>query len=202
MLAEGSNTSPVGTLRAVRYRLEELSLNVPVKVDIRGRNVEVDKAWRLNDYRRPFHSPRTPSRIWIDEVALGVGQESEQLDRISVVTFDRSALREGATISLSYGTSFEDRTELPEKLSPGWNQVKEEGDEETTRIQISCVLASVVLLNASLIEVARAQTPDPGIPGSLAVTGEEYNLWQYCIYSDRLSWLRSSCWRRCTIRRG
>ena len=62
LLAEGSNTSPVGTLRAVRYRLEELSLKVPVKVDIRGRNVEADKAWRLIDYRRPFHCSRTPSR--------------------------------------------------------------------------------------------------------------------------------------------
>ena len=60
----------------------------------------------------------------------------------------------------------------------------------------------LVLLNAGLVEVARAQTPDPGVPGPLAVTREEYNLWRYCIYSNRLPWLRSSCWRRCIIRRG
>jgi hypothetical protein len=119
LLAEGSNTSPVGVLRVARYRLEELSLNVPLQVDIRGRKVEVDKAWRLTIIGGPFTVRALPPVIWIDEVALGVGQESEQLDRISVVTFDRSALREGATISLSYGTSFEDRTELPEKLSLG-----------------------------------------------------------------------------------
>src|ERR1044072_9423022 len=44
LLAEGSNTSPVGVLRVASYRLEELSLDVPLKVDIRGRKVEVDKA--------------------------------------------------------------------------------------------------------------------------------------------------------------
>jgi len=119
LLAEGSNTSPVGVLRVASYRLEELSLDVPLKVDIRGRKVEVDKAWRLTVSGGPFTVRALPPVIWIDDVALGVGQESEQLDRISVVTFDRSALREGATISLSYGTSFEDRTELPEKLSLG-----------------------------------------------------------------------------------
>ena len=119
LLAEGSNTSPVGFLRVARYRLEELSLNVPLKVDIRGRKVEVDRAWRLTITGGPFAVRALPPIIWIDKVALGIGQESEQLDRISVVTFDRSALREGATISLSYGASFEDRTELPEKLSLG-----------------------------------------------------------------------------------
>ena len=37
------------------------------------------------------------------------------------------------------------------------------------------VFALTVLLNVSLVEVARAQTPDPGVPGPLAVTRVEYN---------------------------
>lgn len=119
LLAEGSNTSPVGLLKVVRYRLEELSLATPLKVDIRGKQVEVDRAWRLTITGGPFAVRALPPVIWVDKLALGIGQESEQLDHISVVTFDRSSLREGATISLSYGTSFEDRTELPEKLRLG-----------------------------------------------------------------------------------
>jgi hypothetical protein len=117
LISEGSNTSPSGTLKVVRYRLEELSLAAPLKVDIRGRQVETDKAWRLTITGGPFAVRALPAVIWVDKVAIGVGQESEQLDEIRVVTFDRSSLREGGTISLSYGTSFEERTELPEKLS-------------------------------------------------------------------------------------
>jgi hypothetical protein len=55
--------------------------------------------------------------IWIDNVLLGYGVESVDLKKITVITFDRSLLRDGAPIALSYGENDPARTELPERLA-------------------------------------------------------------------------------------
>jgi hypothetical protein len=59
-----------------------------------------------------------PPVIWIDDTAVGYGVENEDLNTITVVTFDPSLLREGATIFLSYGDKEDktDRVAVPEKL--------------------------------------------------------------------------------------
>src|SRR5439155_18212163 len=108
---------PVGQFKLLTYRAEELSLPGPVTVQIGGRNVEVDKAYRLTVNGGPFPVRALPAVIWVDDTILGTGIENEQLTEITVITFDRSLLREGGTIGFSYGESKEGRTTLPEKLN-------------------------------------------------------------------------------------
>jgi hypothetical protein len=117
VLSEGRNTQPVGALKLLTYRVEELSLPRTVTVDIAGKAVQVDKAWRVTITGGPFPVRALPPVIWIDDVAIGSGAENENLSEISVITFDRSTLREGAAIALSYGENKESRNELPERLS-------------------------------------------------------------------------------------
>jgi len=117
LLSEGRNSQPTGPLKLTKYRVEELSLPQSARVEIRGRTVEVDKAWRVTVIGGPFQVRALPPVIWIDDLPLGYGAENEQLSEISTITFDRSLLREGATISLSYGESKNARMELPEKLT-------------------------------------------------------------------------------------
>lgn len=117
LLGEGHNTKPVGPLKLTSYRVEELSLPQAATVELRGKAVKVDKAWRVTVSGGPFQVRALPPVIWIDDVPLGYGVENERLSEISVITFDRSLLREGGAIALSYGESKEARTELPEKLS-------------------------------------------------------------------------------------
>jgi hypothetical protein len=117
LLSEGRNNQPTGPLKLTRYRVEELSLPQRVSVELRGKTVEVDKAWRVTIIGGPFPVRALPPVIWVDDFQLGYGAENEQLSEISTVIFDRSLLREGATISLSYGEDKSARMELPEKLS-------------------------------------------------------------------------------------
>lgn len=117
LLGEGRNTQPVGPLKLTKYRVEELSLEQSIKVELGGRTVQVDKAWRVTVVGGPFPVRALPPVIWIDDVPLGYAAENERLSEISVITFDRSLLRQGAAIALSYGDSKDARMELPEKLS-------------------------------------------------------------------------------------
>jgi hypothetical protein len=117
LISQGRNTRPVGPLKLVSYRLDELTLPQSVTVEINGKAAEVNKAWRLTITGGPFPVRALPPVIWIDDVPLGTGVENERLTEISVITFDRSLLREGGAISLSYGENKETRVELPEKLS-------------------------------------------------------------------------------------
>lgn len=117
ILSEGRNTQPVGPLKLTRYRVEELSLPQSIKVELGGRAAQVDKAWRVTIIGGPFQVRALPPVIWVDDVPLGYAAENEQLSEISAITFDRSLLREGAAIALSYGENKDARMELPEKLS-------------------------------------------------------------------------------------
>ena len=117
LLSEGRNSQPIGPLKLIKYRVEELSLPQSVRVEIGGKTAVVDKAWRVTIIGGPFPVRALPPVIWIDDLPLGYGAENEQLSEISIITFDRSLLREGAAIALSYGESKDARTELPEKLT-------------------------------------------------------------------------------------
>ena len=117
LISKGRNTQAAGPLKLMTYRLEELSLPQNVTVQIGQKAVEVNKAWRLTIVGGPFPVRALPPVIWIDDVVLGTGAENERLTEISVITFDRSLLREGGAIALSYGENKEARMEVPEKLS-------------------------------------------------------------------------------------
>ena len=121
VVGEGTNTKAVGPFKARSFRVEEVSLPRPTRVEVGGREVEVTKAYRVTIVGGPFPVRALPAVVWVDDVAVGYGVESEDLTEITAVTFDASVLREGASLYLSYGSKEdkEDRTRLPERLTLG-----------------------------------------------------------------------------------
>ena len=120
VLAKGKNDQPAGELKLRSYMVEEVSLARPMQVEISGLKTEVSRGWRLTITGGPFVVRAMPAMVWIDNVLLGYGVESTDLQKISVITFERSLLRDGAAISISYGEDDPARTELPERLAlPG-----------------------------------------------------------------------------------
>ena len=119
VLGEGANANAVGPFKARTFRVEEVSLPRPVRAEVAGRDTEVTKAYRLTIIGGPFPVRALPAVVWVDDVAVGYGVESEDLTEITAVTFDASVLREGASLYLSYGSKEdkEDRTRLPERLT-------------------------------------------------------------------------------------
>ncbi|MCA1565264.1 MAG: hypothetical protein LC803_06460 [Acidobacteria bacterium] len=118
VLGEGSNARAVGQHKVASYRVEEVTLPRMQDVKIKGETRSVGKAFRLTIKGGPFPVRAMPAVIWLDETAIGYGIENEDLNEITVITYDESTLTEGATIYLSYGDkqNKEDRTALPEKL--------------------------------------------------------------------------------------
>ncbi|HEX8151002.1 MAG TPA: hypothetical protein VF591_27715 [Pyrinomonadaceae bacterium] len=124
VIAESNAPAPAGRLKVKNYRVEELTLPAPVSAEVGGRRVEVSRAFRVTVTGGPFPVRALPAVVWIDDVAVGYGVESEDLDAITAVTFDASLLRDGATLYVSYGDkeNKEDRTALPERLKLGANK--------------------------------------------------------------------------------
>jgi hypothetical protein len=118
VIGESDAPRPAGQLKVRNYRVEEVALPQLMTVKVGERRVEVKTAFRVIVTGGPFPVRALPPVIWIDDTAVGYGVESENLDEITAVTFDRSLLREGATLYLSYGDkqNKENRTALPEKL--------------------------------------------------------------------------------------
>ncbi len=117
LVSQGKNQEPVGELELKTYLLEELQLARPVRAEIAGQSREVNRGWRLTVIGGPFTVRAMPAMIWIAGKLAGYGVESTDLQKISVVIFDRSLLQEGAVIALSYGERDPLRTELPERLT-------------------------------------------------------------------------------------
>lgn len=115
---EGTNTKATGKYKLAKYRVEEVALPQTMEVEIGGQKVQANQAFRVTLIGGPFPVRAMPAVVWIDDEAIGYGVESEDLDSITVVTFDSSVLRDGATIYLSYGDKKDkkDREALPEKL--------------------------------------------------------------------------------------
>ena len=124
VIAESDAPRAAGKFKVKNYRVEELTLPEAVSLEVKGKRVETSRAFRVTVTGGPFPVRALPAVVWIDDVAVGYGVESEDLDAITAVTFDESLVREGATISLSYGDkeNKQDRTALPEKLKLGANK--------------------------------------------------------------------------------
>ena len=121
VIAESDAPRAAGKFKVKNYRVEELTLPEAVTVEVGGKRAEVSRAFRVTVTGGPFPVRALPAVVWIDDVAVGFGIESEDLDAITAVTFDASLLREGATVYVSYGDKEkkEGRTALPEKLKLG-----------------------------------------------------------------------------------
>jgi hypothetical protein len=107
------------------YRVEEVRLPRNLTVEIQGRQLAVDKAWRVTVKGGPFPVRAMPAVIWIDDQIVGNGIENETLTQITAITFDGSLIREGAEVSLSYGEDKDARVRLSPRL-----QIKREGGNQ------------------------------------------------------------------------
>jgi hypothetical protein len=121
VLGEGTNTRAVGHHKLKSYRVEEVTLPRMKEVKIKNETRSVGRAFRLTITGESFPVRAMPAVIWVDDTAIGYGIESEDLTEITVITYDEAALKDGATIYLSYGDkkNKEDRSALPEKLTLG-----------------------------------------------------------------------------------
>ncbi|HYY42593.1 MAG TPA: hypothetical protein VE775_07645 [Pyrinomonadaceae bacterium] len=121
VVAQGSNTTSKVVAKGISlrsYRVEEVTLPHIAEVEVQGQRIPVTKAFRVTLTGGPFPVRALPAVIWLDDVAIGYGIENEDLSEITVVTYDASMLRNGASIYLSYGNKEQkkDRTALAEKL--------------------------------------------------------------------------------------
>ena len=98
------------------YRVEEIKLPRQLNVELHGQQVAVEKAWRVTVQGGPFAVRAMPAVIWIDDQIVGNGIENETLSQITAITFDGSLVREGGTVSLSYGEDKEGRVRIPQRL--------------------------------------------------------------------------------------
>ena len=123
LLAETKTTGPTGNLKLTGYRVEEVPLSQTVSTQIRGQQVNANKAWRVTVTGGPFPVRDMPAVIWIDDQIVGYGIENETLSQITAVTFDDSVIHDGAVVSLSYGEDKAGRTRISQKLQlKGGNQ--------------------------------------------------------------------------------
>jgi hypothetical protein len=118
VVGRGENATPRGQLKLRSYRVEEVTLPRIAEVEVRGRRMSVSRAFRVTITGGPFDVRAMPAVVWVDDVAVGYGIESEDLSEITAVTYDEELLRDGATLYLSYGDkeNKEGRAALPEKL--------------------------------------------------------------------------------------
>lgn len=125
LLSETRTTRPSGDLKLTGYRVEEVQLPRSLTTEVRGQRVVVDRAWRVTITGGPFPVRAMPAVIWIDDQIVGYSIENETLSQVTAITFDDSLIREGATISLSYGENKEGRVRLSQRL-----QLKREGGNQ------------------------------------------------------------------------
>jgi hypothetical protein len=105
------------------YYVDEIRLPKPISVTKEGKTTSVDKVYRLTVTGEQFPVRALIPVIWIDGTAYSGAQESEDLTSLSILLFDRAALKDGATLAVGYGEEQKDMlSTLPEKLQLGKNR--------------------------------------------------------------------------------
>ena len=125
LLAETKLAGPGSELKLTGYRVEEVALPRSVSAEVRGQQVDVNKAWRVTVTGGPFPVRAMPAVIWLDDQIVGYGIENESLSQITAVTFDDSLIRDGGTVSVSYGENKEGRIRISQKI-----QLKPQGGNQ------------------------------------------------------------------------
>ncbi|HSK63039.1 MAG TPA: hypothetical protein VK893_04340 [Pyrinomonadaceae bacterium] len=115
LLTQAKTDGPTSDLKLTGYRIEEVSLPRSVTTQVSGEQVTATTAWRVTVTGGPFPVRAMPAVIWVDDQIAGYGIENEILSEITAITFDRSLIREGAVISLSYGENKEDGIRFAQK---------------------------------------------------------------------------------------
>jgi hypothetical protein len=116
IIAEGRNTNASEQVPVNRYTVEELTLDEPLEAEIDGKKTEVYQAYRITVFGGPFHLRAMALLLKIDDKTTLVGVEGPKLDKVTFILYDRSQLREGATLAIGYGAV---GIELTDKLSLG-----------------------------------------------------------------------------------
>ena len=117
VIAQGVNATPTGHYNLLTYRVEEVQLPGPTtftRLTV-GRNITVDKVWRVIISGGPFEVRATSVDLYLDGNGITSGGESPDLTEVIFLVFDRSLLQEGATIAISYYGDLDNST-LPETL--------------------------------------------------------------------------------------
>ena len=115
LLTQAKTDGPTSDLKLTGYRIEEVTLPRTVTTQVSGEQVTAATAWRVTITGGPFPVRAMPAVIWVDDQVAGYGIENEILTEITAITFDRSLIRDGAVISLSYGENKEDRIRFTQK---------------------------------------------------------------------------------------
>jgi hypothetical protein len=113
-IAEGRNTNASEQVPVERYTVEELKLDEPLEVEIRGEKTEVYQAYRITVFGGPFVMRAMPLLLMIDDKTTLVGLLGPKPDKATFILYDGSLLRDGATLAVGYGAG---GVELTEKLS-------------------------------------------------------------------------------------
>ena len=111
VIAEGRNTNVSQRDNVVRYTVEELKLEEPIEAEIRGKKTEVHQAYRITLFGGPFDVRDIPAILGIDDKISLVGMEAPKLDKVTFILYDRSLLRDGATLYVS-GIELTDKLKL------------------------------------------------------------------------------------------
>ncbi len=118
-LARGTNAQPAGPLRLVTYLLEEVTLPARVPIPALETRPNGSTILRLSVLGGPFAVRSSQPVVWIDDVPLAQTAFSTGLDRVSALITDRSVVRNGAVIAVSYGAAANERQRVPEPLVLG-----------------------------------------------------------------------------------
>jgi hypothetical protein len=125
VVSEAKSARPTGALKLTGYRVEEVQLPNDQTVQLHGQQTVVNKAYRVTVNGGPFVVRAMPAVIWIDDQIAGIGIENETLSQITAITFDSSLIREGSTISVSYGEDKDARVSVSQRI-----QLKREGGNQ------------------------------------------------------------------------
>ena len=127
LVANGESKTPIGENKLLTYKLEEVDLQKPLELKIRGKTHRLSTALRLTITSESISGAHT---IWIDDAALprvfGLGAHA-----IATFIYDRSILRDGAEISVSNSREFvtlPERLRLPKELLSTIEPLNEEGN--------------------------------------------------------------------------
>ncbi|HLA10753.1 MAG TPA: hypothetical protein VJ023_09180 [Pyrinomonadaceae bacterium] len=167
LIAEGHNRQPVGRLKLLSYRLEEVELAQPVELQIGGIKQQVDTALRLTVTSDAVQTSRV---IWVGDVLFPevweVGVKS-----VATLIYDRSLVRDGAVISVGTTGEWHDlpeRLKLPESFKADQEPEKVEDGNEIIGIRSALRIAGSERHSLVKIEIRTAR-PLPVINGSYVV---------------------------------
>jgi hypothetical protein len=119
LISRGTNAQPTGASGLVTYVLEEVAIPAGVQIRALGGQAIGPTVARLTVLGGPFTVGAISPVIWLDDRPLQPVRYGADLQSLSVLVPDRSVLRSGAAISVSYGPSPEMRERLPETLTLG-----------------------------------------------------------------------------------